>query len=90
MSTSYTIFNAYSFANTECCVKKIFCKAGTPAIFLECITSHPTENEILLGLNNKFEILKDEVRNNFEVQSKFSDICEVVKGKMNVTTMVTI
>jgi hypothetical protein len=90
MSTSYTIFNAYEFANTECCVKKIFCKAGTPAIFLECITSHPTENEILLGLNNKFEILKDEVRNNFEVQSKFSDICEVVKGKMNVTTMITV
>lgn len=89
MSTSYTIFNAYEFANKDCCVKKIICKAGTPAIFLECITSHPRENEILLGLNNKFTILKDEVRNNIPVHLSFEEICENVSSKMNVTTMVT-
>jgi hypothetical protein len=89
MSTSYTIFNAYEFYNKDCCVKKIICKAWTPAIFLECITSHPRENEILLGLNNKFTILKDEVRNNIPVHLSFEEICENVSGKMNVTTMVT-
>ncbi len=90
MSTSYTIFNAIEFAEKECCVKKIICKAGTPAIFLECITSHPNENEILLGLNNNFQILKDEIRSNLDVHEKFGDICESVKDKMNVTTMVTV
>jgi len=89
MSTSYTIFNAFEFANTECCVKKIICRPGTPAIFLECITSHPKENEVLLGLNNKFEIIKDEIRSNVDNHHNFSEICENIKGKMNVTTMVT-
>jgi hypothetical protein len=89
MSTSYTIFNAFEFANKDCCVKKIICKAGTPAIFLECITSHPRENEILLALNNKFRIIKDEVRNNMPVHLSFEEICENVISEMNVTTMVT-
>lgn len=89
MSTSYTIFNAFEFAERECCIKKIICRPGTPAIFLECITSHPKENEVLLGLNNNFEIIKDEIRSNIDNHHNFSEICENIKGKMNVTTMVT-
>lgn len=89
MSTSYSIYNAYEFAGQKCCMKKIICKPGTSAIFLECITSHPRENEILLGLNNRFNILKDESRVNIDVHQNFYDLCEFPKNKMTVTTMET-
>jgi hypothetical protein len=88
MSTSYTIFNAFEFTEQECCLKKIICKPGTRAIFLECLTSHPNENEILLGLNNNFKILNDEIKNNIDVSQDIEKICEQDHTLMNLTTMV--
>ena len=89
MSTSYNIKVAFElFAGNDCCVKKIIATPGTKALFIESLTSNPDEFEVLLGLNNTFKIVEDEVKHFTSYnRENFNSICESDDNVMDVTVM---
>lgn len=89
ISTSFNAESAFEFAERKCCFKKIIAGPGTKGIFMEAITSHPGENEILLNVGTKFNIIDDKDKLFFDNdQRSLKDICKSDDGKfMNVTTM---
>ena len=92
MSTSCNLNVAFNFTNdiTECCIKKIIVPAGTRCIFMEMITSVPSEIEILLAPDNEFKIIEDKIveYNNSEYDSSLEQtLCKNKISKINITTM---
>lgn len=74
----------------KCCFKKIIAGPGTKGLFMEIITSHPGENEILLNVGTKFNIIEDKDKLFFDTdqREKLEDICKTKDSKtMNITTM---
>jgi len=62
MSTTFVIEEAITFADeySDCCIKRIVCPKGTPAINMMDISAYSYESEVLLGLNNTFKIIGEE------------------------------
>lgn len=88
MSTSYNPESAFEFASKNCCFKKIIAKPGTKGIFIEAITSHPGEFEVLLNVGTKFNIIDDTDKYaSYREKGSFKDICNLELKSMNITTM---
>jgi len=61
LSTSLNLNIALNFSGEKPkIIKRFILNKGTKALFLPCISAVPYESEILLGLNNKFQIIKNE------------------------------
>ena len=88
MSTSYNPESAYEFSSVGCCFKKIIAKPGTRGLFIEAMTSHPGEFEVLLSAESKFIIIDDKIKNySYSEKRSFKDICSEDSKPMNITTM---
>jgi len=90
MSTSFNPEGAFEFADKKCCFKKIIAGPGTKGLFIEAITQHPGEREILLNIGTKFNIIEDKNKIFFDndTRNNYSDICNSTNEKvMNITTM---
>jgi len=61
LSTTLNLDIALNFSGENPKIlKRFILTKGTKALFLPCISAVPNESEILLGLNNKFKIIKNE------------------------------
>jgi len=90
MSTSFNAESAFEFAEKNCCFKKIIAVPGTKGIFMEAITQMGGENEILLNVGTKFNIIDDKDKNFFDIDERqnLDDICSNKNIRtMNITTM---
>jgi hypothetical protein len=101
MSTSFSLISANEFAGRECCLKQIVLPPGSHGIFLEGLTQHPEENEILLPLDQTFEILSDipktyytsdmPIRKNendlTEQEIHFNRMCVIQNRSQNMTVL---
>jgi hypothetical protein len=92
MSTTYDVNTSFEkFAGDSCCVKKIIVKPGTKCLFMESLTQVSYENEVLLGLNNKFKIIETNVTDYLMAgNEEYDDICSSEKRKMDITVMETV
>jgi hypothetical protein len=97
MSTSYGVWGPTNFTNRilKCCIKKITLKAGTKALFIDCITQYDSESEILLPPDNEFKILSHEINTYYDMptidqvseDTVMENFCLGRKNYMTVTTM---
>jgi hypothetical protein len=90
MSTSFNPEGAIEFADKKCCFKKIIAGPGTRGLFIEAITQMSGENEILLNVGTKFNIIddKDKLYLQIDKRKKLEDICSAKDYQiMNITTM---
>jgi hypothetical protein len=87
MSTSYNPESAIEFSGRKCCFKKIIATPGTKGLFIEAITSHTGEFEVLLNTETKFNIIEDKVKFTSDKKDSFEDICDTGLRNMEITTM---
>jgi hypothetical protein len=90
MSTSFNAESAFEFADKKCCFKKIIAGPGTKGLFIEAITQMGGENEILLNVGTKFNIIEDKDKNYVDIDERqhLDDICSNKNRRiMNITTM---
>lgn len=93
MSTSFDYNIPFQFVAGGCCLKKIILKPGSNCLFMESLTQMPGENEILLGLNNKFKIVEDEVKSfynltNYKKNKEYSEnLCSEKPLEIEITVM---
>ncbi len=90
MSTSFNAESAFEFADKKCCFKKIIAGPGTKGLFIEAITQMGGENEILLNVGTKFNIIADKDKNYIDIDERqqLDDICSNKNRRiMNITTM---
>lgn len=96
MSTSYSPRVAFEYADKRigCCVKKLRVPAGTKCIWMEPVTLHAGEHEVLLPPQLKFKILSHERAVKLEVEvedgyrtSYLKNVCSPYTSDMDVTTM---
>ncbi len=90
MSTSFNSESAFEFADKKCCFKKIIARPGTKGLFVEAITQMGGENEILLNVGTKFNIIEDKDKNYVDIDERqhLDDICSNKNRRiMNITTM---
>lgn len=88
ISTSYNPESAYEFSSLNCCFKKIIAKPGTKGLFIEAVTLHSGEFEVLLSSGNSFNIIEDKVGSgSYKEKQSFSDICKGELKDMEITTM---
>jgi hypothetical protein len=96
MSTSFNYEVPFKFSEYNCCLKKIILKPGTRALFTDCLSEYSEENEILLGLNNKFKIIEDSVKYYYNIfkynkKEEYPDnLCIEEENSMDVTVMETV
>ena len=96
MSTSLDYKVPLQFTEMDCCLKKIIINPGTHILFTECLTQHPGESEILIGLNNKFKIIEDKTKYyyniyNYNQNEEYPDnLCIENENTMEVTVMETV
>jgi len=63
MSTTFNPFIALTrFSSSDCCLTQFNLKAGTRTIFMEPVTQSPTEMEFLLPPQQKFTIIKRQMK----------------------------
>jgi len=93
MSTSFDYKIPLNFVDYDCCLKKIILKPGSRALFVESLTQSRGEHEILLGLNNKFNIIEDSTKHyynlhHYNLKEEYPDnLCIESEQPIDVTVM---
>jgi hypothetical protein len=57
-STSVSAKASFEFIGRKCCFQRITLLPGVKALLISCVSSFPTESEILLGHNTNYYIME--------------------------------
>jgi hypothetical protein len=71
-SASISPITALSFATNDCCFTQMKLKPGIKVIFIEPVTQHRGELEILIPPGHKFRIIKNKVKKLLSIPSAFN------------------
>lgn len=83
MSTSFNMKVPFDFAEGECCYKKIILNPGMRVLFIDPLSQISEENEILIGLNNSFKIIYNNI-NRYTVINKYKADNDYIQNIQNI------